>query len=614
VFSTSNSSTDLDSQRVHGAIDFLAGICRSEPFMSTFKAIVRRWSAISRLARARSCHARRLLTLEQLEGRAVPSTLLVTTLLDSGQGSLRAAVEAANRGASHAGAGAPSYTIKFAHSVRGTILLTNPMPVLLTHILIAGPGPSVLTVARSDAPGTAQFRPFTVGTGARIAMSGLTITNGLTIDGGGIDNAGTLSLKNMWITGNSASGVFSAGGAAGGGIYNTGTLSITKSRFANNTVSGGSGHIFGDPASGGAISNSGRLSVTSSTFVGNTAIAGQGIMGGGFARGGAIDNSGRLSISGHSTFISNSVFGGLGGAANALGGAIDNSNTLSITGATFSLNSAGGSQGSPLSGQGEGGAIESGGNFSISSSTFNGNLATGSNAYGGAIHMAGKVSVTKSTFSGNAARSTGNSGGGAIYSEANLAGVLSVTGSTFTGNMATSDTFIGDGGAIFSQGTLLVTNSTFTGNAAAGAQSSSGGGIASAGVLALSYDTLAGNSAATGGGVATIWGAQSAGSSIDSIFQNSQGGNVAVVTGSFASLGHNLFSDVPSISLNPTDIVNSDPLLRPLASNGGPTQTEALAPGSPAIKKGIVIPGITTDQRGARRPRHRATDIGAFQL
>src|SRR5262249_50728017 len=53
-----------------------------------------------------------------------------------------------------------------------------------------------------------------------------------------------------------------------------------------------------------------------------------------------------------------------------------------------------------------------------------------------------------------------------------------------------------------------------------------------------------------------------------------------------------------------------DPLLAAgLADNGGPTQTLALQPGSPAIGAGAVVPGITTDQRGL--PRGSAPDLGA---
>ncbi len=81
------------------------------------------------------------------------------------------------------------------------------------------------------------------------------------------------------------------------------------------------------------------------------------------------------------------------------------------------------------------------------------------------------------------------------------------------------------------------------------------------------------------------------------------------------SLGHNLFSDNPgSAYLDPTDLINTEPRLGPLADNGGPTLTQALLPGSPAIDAGVAVAGVTTDQRGVPRPQGRAPDIGAFEV
>ncbi len=558
--------------------------------------------------------------LERLESRVVPATILVTSLLDAGHGTLRAAIEKANQHPQHSGGQTHSDTIKFSPSVRGTIVLESPLPVLLTHIVISGPGPSSLTVARSGAPVTQEFRIFTVGTGARIAMTGLTITGGSGAEGAGINNAGSLTLKNMWIVGNSAvEPGFTQGPTVGGGVDNTGTLSVTDSRFDDNSATGTSGGLFGGMAYGGGIANSGRLSITGGAFVSNSATGGEGSLfgGGGYADGGGIENTGpgRMSVTGHTEFIGNSALASIGGGGEALGGAIDNSSILSITQATFSFNSAtGGSQGSTIFGEAYGGAIESTGTGPISRSTFNGNSATGDTAYGGAIDFIfGTLSVTDSTFSGNVARSEsdslGDSFGGGIYN----VGTLSVTGSTFSGNLATNG-YDGYGGGIDNDGTLSVTNSTFNGNSAAGTHGNFGGGIADGGIMSLTYVTADDNSAATGGGVAINFDSTAAGSSIDSIFQNSQGGNVSVVAGSFRSLGHNLFSDDPNVSLDPTDLVNTDPLLSPLESNGGLTQTQALLPGSPAINKGISIKGITTDQRARPRPRHGSTDIGAFQV
>ena len=62
------------------------------------------------------------------------------------------------------------------------------------------------------------------------------------------------------------------------------------------------------------------------------------------------------------------------------------------------------------------------------------------------------------------------------------------------------------------------------------------------------------------------------------------------------------------------ELANTDPLLGPLADNGGPTLTIALLPGSPAIDAGRVVPGVTADQRGVPRPQGAAPDIGAFEV
>ena len=102
----------------------------------------------------------------------MPATIRVTSLLDSGAGTLRAAIEQADRAPHHD-------TITFARSLAGTITLTSALPDLSTDIVISGPGHSVLTVARSSAPGTPAFGVFAVSSGARVAISGLTITGGM---------------------------------------------------------------------------------------------------------------------------------------------------------------------------------------------------------------------------------------------------------------------------------------------------------------------------------------------------------------------------------------------------------------------------------------------------
>jgi hypothetical protein len=62
------------------------------------------------------------------------------------------------------------------------------------------------------------------------------------------------------------------------------------------------------------------------------------------------------------------------------------------------------------------------------------------------------------------------------------------------------------------------------------------------------------------------------------------------------------------------NLIGVDPLLGPLANNGGPTLTHALLPGSPAIDAGDpAIPDPPpTDQRGFARI-YGSVDLGAFE-
>lgn len=63
----------------------------------------------------------------------------------------------------------------------------------------------------------------------------------------------------------------------------------------------------------------------------------------------------------------------------------------------------------------------------------------------------------------------------------------------------------------------------------------------------------------------------------------------------------------------PGDLNNTNPLLGPLANNGGPTPTHALLAGSPAIDAAGGCPPPATDQRGVARPQGSACDIGSFE-
>ena len=85
------------------------------------------------------------------------------------------------------------------------------------------------------------------------------------------------------------------------------------------------------------------------------------------------------------------------------------------------------------------------------------------------------------------------------------------------------------------------------------------------------------------------------------------------------SLGHNLADDATCGLTQSGDQEGEDPLLGPLADNGGFVQTHALRPGSPAIDAGDDGQCPTTDARGVARPHDgdgdglAVCDIGAVE-
>src|SRR6185369_9787104 len=117
---------------------------------------------------------------------------------------------------------------------------------------------------------------------------------------------------------------------------------------------------------------------------------------------------------------------------------------------------------------------------------------------------------------------------------------------------------------------------------------------------------------------------------LNTIIAQNLSGNGPDLLGSFVSLGHNLLGNIASSSgFTPgTNNPNGDlvgialVILGPLQNNGGPTQTRAVLPGSPAIDAGdncVVLAGgclttpLATDQRGISRQVNSTVDIGAFE-
>jgi hypothetical protein len=91
-------------------------------------------------------------------------------------------------------------------------------------------------------------------------------------------------------------------------------------------------------------------------------------------------------------------------------------------------------------------------------------------------------------------------------------------------------------------------------------------------------------------------------------------------TGPITSAGYNLVDVADGCNWvpGPGDLLGTaaapiDPMLGPLADNGGPTLTNALLPGSPAIDTGAPHACLPVDQRGVLRPQGAGCDIGAYE-
>ncbi|MBL36818.1 MAG: hypothetical protein CMP07_00240 [Xanthomonadales bacterium] len=234
------------------------------------------------------------------------------------------------------------------------------------------------------------------------------------------------------------------------------------------------------------------------------------------------------------------------------------------------------------------------------------------------------ILISRSRFSQNEA--TSGSGGALRLSGSGT--VVDIVDSTFDGNSADA----GGGGVSVSGSDLLVTNSTFSGNESG---SFGGGLVVNAGAtLSIASSTIAGNSARAGGGLSS--GIPAADASLRNTIlagnTDSDNGVEPDCSGNFTTGGHNIVGIPGSFCSGFVDTVDGDqvgdsgnpinPLLGPLADNGGPTPTRALLPGSPAIEAGnpagcadaLGVP-LTQDQRGQPRPAPSGTpcDVGAFE-
>jgi hypothetical protein len=385
--------------------------------------------------------------------------------------------------------------------------------------------------------------------------------------------------ENVTITGTSASSVIIDGGESR--IFIIGpaaTVSISNLTVTNGYVGEGNG---------AGIFNEGNLTLNNVVVQNNTVNLGEG--------GGIYNATGILNVLNSSIFdnTARGDFGTGAGISNSVG-------TVTITNTVVRNNTATGIE------IGDGGGILSSG---------------------------GTVTITDSTVRDN--ESSGNGGGIAIFG-----GTLNVNRSTVGSSTDGGSNRASNGGGIFNQnGTVNLTNSTISGNFAGNI---GGGyyGFSDGGLTALNSDssTIAFNVAVNGGGitVSSIIGLNSVATINNTIISDNNAvrgpdvsdNNTLNIPGAINSTGYNIIENTSGANVTPTigDQFNVDPLLLPLANNGGSMQTHALSnsPGgvSPAIDKGNS--SEATDQRGFMRPVDNPSippatlgdnsDIGAFEV
>lgn len=274
----------------------------------------------------------------------------VTSTSDTGTGSLRAALTAANA----AGEG----DITFARGVSGTLTLSSSLPAITSspmangQINVLGPGNDAVNVSAGSS------EVMRVDAGANAFLFGLTVTSP-NASGGAIANLGTLTISDSVFAGRSASSIGSV-------ISNQGTLTVTGSTFSKDSAGSG----------GSAISNQRALTVIDSTFSADSAITGNG--------GAIFNNAGSLTMA-NSTFSGDSAPSGDGGAIYSSGG------TLSVSNCTFAGN---------LAGTGSGGAIfNANGTLTVVNSVVSDNSA---NQSGGIYNNGGSVTESYNDFYNNA--------------------------------------------------------------------------------------------------------------------------------------------------------------------------------------------------------------------
>lgn len=384
-----------------------------------------------------------------------------------------------------------------------------------------------------------------------------------------VDENVSATLKNLVIARGRTPGT-------GAGILNGGTLTLENCEVSQSTSTADNG---------GGIYSYGPMTVTGSVVSGNKA----GQVGGG------------IYVAGTDVTLTNTTVSGNNGPAG--GGGI-----FVAPIATGTLTVVGGSISDNTTLQEGGGILNQGLAANLSGTLVSGNASTTSSGGG----LAGSFVIDSSVISNNTAAM--NAGG--IYADT-LANV-SVRNSTLAGNQAGPNSY---GGAILNRSlaTTTLVNTTLSGNSGG-----YGGAIYNQnnGVISMASVTMANNQSPNSGG---IGGLANVGvvHFVNTLIAGSTNGDCAALgPGSFPTRSGNLVQEGTCFASSAFLSV----MLGPLADNGGPTQTHALLPGSPAIDYGDNSycddnPGANNlDQRGVTRPIDgdgipgAVCDTGAFEL
>ncbi|SDN87866.1 Uncharacterized conserved protein, contains a C-terminal beta-barrel porin domain [Afipia sp. GAS231] len=437
---------------------------------------------------------------------------VVTNLNDSGSGSLRAAIAAAELAGAPAGTPGATQAITFAPGLTGTINLASPLPLIYTNMSITGNSGIAIDGGGANR-GFFVSGLATTGSGAppaiTVSISNIAIQNvnaqggagGAGGGGGGLGAGGGLFVnQNANVTianvsfshaaatgGTGGAGLVGFGdGGGGGGLGGAGGSGIAAGSGAGGGLfsAGGAGGVLGGGGGGGGITSAGPPGVAVNGGNGGTGAAGIGGGGGGSSNGPGTNGSGG------GTGAANGTGGGAGGFGGGAGGG------GSIVGATGGF---GGGGGGPISGSANGGAGGFGGGGGGGSGAIGG---AGGFGGGGGGDFAGLRS-SGGFGGGNGDAINGNGGGGGamggavfvaaggsltIAGRGGTAASNSVTAGHGSGGTATGGTPFGKD--IFINGATALTFSPGAGNTYTivndiADEASNGGNAANKGSLAL---------------------------------------------------------------------------------------------------------------------------------